>query len=217
MPVTRLVVPYLEAGDTLDSGNQNSFLGAAAVMSSDISDYNLRQEAINYEHLDLTDHPIITFTDYMQYSGAGYTFSSDTPATVDATGSAPCEITGINTVLHTGDVVRIYANVLSGAVDRPAPGPNDEYLFQFRSTVTAGSTNFGPRFVYSMSGCNTDNNTGNHDIDDIEHQRHMMGYTYIHNGATTTLDTIALRVVLADGANSLFIFKYNLLVQIWKH
>lgn len=210
--MSRLIAPYLEAGDTLDT-SQQTFLESVETVSAGLTSGNLRDECIGTVHLALSNDPIYEYVGRMQHTGPTYTHSGTTYTLVDQ-GSNPAKKSSINKTLNEGDVLELTASVLCG---EPTLGnyTTDEYAFRFYITYnTSTTTAIGPHFVYSMQRAFNPVTTN---TDRIDHQRVLARWVYIHTGSSITLNSAELRCVLFHTSNDIDLAMFNLDVKISYH
>lgn len=203
----------LEPGDTLSATTLQTYLESVEDISADIGRVNIRDEAVGVAHLSYSSDPVCAFIDSMKYNNAGYSETSTSFVVVGAA-STPCSITGINTTIDEGDVVEMYASVLTGDTTL-GDATEDYYWLRFYMTHS-GATTVALDPVWGFSFRDT-NDVGSATADKIEWNRHLCSYKYIHTGSSVTLNTIALRIRLQDTSDSVIIHKWNLVVSILKH
>lgn len=210
--MSRIVIPWLQPGDTLSATDQNTFLTDATDLSTDLSSQNLREEAISYQNIDFTSPPTTTFFDTISKVGT-MTITSETYSVV-SDGITDCSITGISQSINHGTVIRLTSRVLMAKTSIVAV--DDDYLlFQYRlNYADAGNVNLTPEFVYSGLACNTTNNSTQ--VNEIERQACLMNRLYIYpSSLQDTLQNVKLMTKVSDASNTFHVDRFSLTVEIF--
>lgn len=209
--MARLITPFVDDTDVLRAAPQQAFLTGVASSSAALAGDNLRLEAANTVHFNLSAEPFYIYADTVSSTGA-YT-ETHTAYTAVSNGVTPCALF-TSLTMEPGTVIRLYANVLTGGKTTIGNKVDDLYAMQF--FINYGSdVPVGNEFVYSMQSCNTTNNLST-DNDLIEYQSHLLSCTYIHEN-TDTLVGSALKIKLQSSSNTLRILRYNLVMLCSKH
>lgn len=209
--MSRVVIPWIQVGDTLNPIDQNTFQTNVITLSGDLTSQNIREEGISYQNIDWTNPPTTAYYDTISKVGS-MTINSETYSVV-SDGITDCSLTGISHTINHGTVLRLTSRVLLAKTS--ISNVSDDYLlFKHRLTyANAGNVDLSPEYVYSGLACNTTNNST--EVNDIERQACLMNRMYIYpTSLSDTLQTVKLMTKVSDNANTFHLDRFSLTLEV---